>query len=166
MNRRSFISIFLICLIILITPELIGRCSAQVRLAPSAHVTNALAFTGSPDATGTVDRQQVRLCFSIVMQRLKLPENELPKVLVIHASRDVAEVADVHKTTIRRNAGTDSAYYEFWIVGQPQPSDCILAAYAILEKHFKIQISEEQQKKTALFVFRFMSSTVSAHGGH
>ncbi len=153
--------------VFLTLPGLIALSSAQVELNPSKQIDHALAFVSSPDARGTIDEQQVRVCYSLLAQRLRLPEKDLPHVVVFHVSSHAAHAGEVEKTSVRRNAGSkDSVYYEFWIVGQPKMTDYIRGLDAILEQHFSLQLSEEDQKSLGLFVLRFMSSTVSAHGGH
>jgi hypothetical protein len=148
-------------------PGLIVLSPAQVELRPSASVSHALAFVESSDALGKVDRQQVSLVYSLLAQRLKLPQKDLPHVMVFHVSSEAAHAGDVKTTSVRRNAaGKESVYYEFWIVGQPKPTDYIRYLDAVLEQHFNLNLTTEEQNGLGMFVLRFMSSTVSANGGH
>src|SRR5512143_136722 len=139
--------------------------SAQVELTPSHEVQHALAFISSPDAAGSVDCNQLRQCFSLLTQRLKLPQQALPHIVVIHASNQVAHAADVHASCVRRNAARDSKYYELWIVGPPKPSEYVRLFDTILEQHYNLRLSEEEKRAAGLFVQRLMSNTISAKGG-
>lgn len=157
----------LVAALILAACCIVDRTSAQVELSPSSYVDHALVFMDFSGVPGTVGRQQVRLCYGLLAQRLKVSEKELPHVFVIHASPEAAHAVDVSAITIRRIViGQKSPYYEFWVVGRPQTTDYIRGFLTILEDHFKLYISTEERKDAALFVLRFMSSTVSAHGAN
>jgi hypothetical protein len=164
MVPRALALLILDCLwIVVLTPGSL----AQVQLAPSSQVDHALGFVESPDATGTLDRQQARLCYSLLAQRLKLTDRELPHVLVIHASPETAHAANVSSFHIRRTFGERrEVYYEFWLVGQPQPTEYVRGFYRILTDHFQMVIPKQEAGNIAKFVSRILSSTVNAGGRH
>lgn len=139
--------------------------TAQVQLTPSHQVQHALAFIDSPDAPGTLDANHLRQCFSLLAQRLKLPDSDLPHVVVIHVSPEAAHAADVRASCVRRNAAGNSQYYEFWIVGRPKPAEYARFLYTIFEQHYNLTLSIGEQQQVAAFVTRLMSSTVNASGG-
>ncbi len=156
----------LIVALILGTSSLVGTLSAQVRLTPSSYTDHALVFITSPDAPGTVDQQKVRQAYTLLAQRLKVPEAELPHVIVIRPSAQLAHAAAVSKNTLRRNAGEDGTYYELWIVEKPHLGTYIGALCKLLDKHFNLQLSDEQRTQASRFVLRLLSGTVSAHAEH
>ncbi len=140
---------------------------AQVELGASKQVEHALTFAATTDAPGTLDRQQVRLCLSLLVQRLHLGGADLPHIIVIHASKETAHAVDIAKTGIRRSASDNHpTYYELWIVGRPEPADYVVSLYTILEQQFGIVASKEEQKKIANFVLRYLTDTVDVHRGH
>ncbi|MGI9103035.1 MAG: hypothetical protein ACR2IF_11395 [Terriglobales bacterium] len=163
MEPRGALSVLVLAFALALAPP----CAhSQVHLNGSREVEHALVFTASPDAPGSIDRQQVRLCLNLLTQRLHLGGAELPHIIVIHVSKRAAHAVDVAKTGIRRSASEDHpTYYELWIVGKPDPADYVVNVYTILEQHFGIVASKEEKKKVASFVLRYLTDTVDAHGG-
>lgn len=135
---------------------------------PSGAPTDHLVVLSSPDAVGHVSLERLNSCLLQLARDWKLDEHSLPRITVMHVSKQGARVASVNSTlTIRRNrsSDTDDVYYELWLVDAPKLDEYLLGLENILEQHYNLQPTDEKRKEVLQRAARVESATISIYEG-
>jgi len=126
---------------------------------------HALAFVPTRKGVEAVDHERMTASLALLLRQMHLSEQDLPHILVIQPTPEVAHATGATQSTVRRaNPSGGPVYYELWIVGPPKPAEYITGLHLILEEYFSVQISDADRKSDVLRVMRVMDATVSAHG--
>lgn len=140
--------------------------AAVVPVPASVTISDNVVFLESPDAKGNFQRERINACLNQLVREMDLKDKHLPTIVVMHVSDKVGRAVGVEHTSLRRNSerGGSDGYYEFWIVGQGQPVEYVLAVEKILEHHFHLNWSDEHRKGVMVRVMRYLNNTVNAYG--
>jgi hypothetical protein len=126
-----------------------------------------VVVVASPDAPGVITGDKLTECFLRLAREWKIPQKDLPNIVVFHVSKKAAETAFVDRdTAIRRNtAGSDgSEYFEVWLVGKPELK-YVLALQNVLEYQFGLRPTEKQRNEVVDWVGRIEDATISVQEG-
>lgn len=136
-----------------------------MRASAQEAISTNLVLVRSSDAPPGVSKAQVVHCTRQLVHAMNVDGTDLPHILVLNVSKDVAHAAGVRKMSVRRNTGSDGApYFELWIVGDTTLSDYIATMGTILERHFGLNYTKEQRKQVLHRAVRYLAATVEAPG--
>lgn len=134
----------------------------------SRHVEEHLIILNSSDATGSIAPQRVSSCLQQLVQEWKLDEQTLPRIMLIHASKQAATKVQVkEEIAVRKNGvrGEPTEYFEIWIVGEPKLRSIVIALQNVLESHYALHVTSEQRKAVIDRVIRLQDATIDVAEG-
>jgi len=126
-----------------------------------------VSLVASPDAPGSLSVHRLERCLEQLAHEWKLPEKDLPNVVVFHVSKKVADSAFVvDDVAVRRNhsGNTGGEYYELWLVGQPDRK-YVLGLQNVIEYHFGLKPTDDERATVVARVARIEDATVNVAEG-
>lgn len=148
-----------------ITALILLACFAASAVPPPEAVAGNLVFVESPDVRGKLPKNKLAGSMAELVRALKLPVKTLPRVLVLHVSSQAGEAVGVQSCALRHNSGQIAdPYYELWIVGDANTGEYTAAFEQVLERHFKLPMTDTERDKVIARVMRFLNATIDAHG--
>jgi len=112
-----------------------------------------IGLVNSPDAPGQLSNTELSVCLLAIATILRVEEERLPRILVLHVSESVAtEFGVTAPGVIRHNrcgAGEPLQYYEVWVIGTPDLSEYAAGFTGVLEDWFSLSISDKERRMAA-----------------
>ena len=103
-----------------------------------------------------------------VASEMGLAGREMPLIVVVKVSDEEAATAAVNRIAVRHIEGTNAgSYYEVWISTKTTVPDITDSMARILEREFRVPLSDTEREKIVRRVSRYLLNTVSvdAYGG-
>ena len=131
-------------------------------------IDKQLVVLSSSDAPGVLTQRSVAVCLKQLAQEWKADERSLPKIVIIHVSKQAAQLVSINdKIAVRKNSkvGGETEYFELWIAGEPEIRAIVLALENVLESHFQMQVTDDQRKAVMARVVLVQDSTMEVQQG-
>jgi hypothetical protein len=100
----------------------------------------------------------------LLVRELGLEGKDLPRIMVVHVSKNAGKAAGVPANRVRRNSAGDlsDVYYEFWIVGPSNAAAYAISLETVLESEFELKLTAAERDQVLARVVRALDATVSA----
>ncbi|HWC18362.1 MAG TPA: hypothetical protein VG498_15175 [Terriglobales bacterium] len=132
---------------------------------PLEDFSQSVAVLSAPGQP-TLHRKQLLAMFYRCAVELKVQDRLMPRVVVVSAGAEEADVADVSRKGhifIEHHPQSGNIVYMAWIVGRPRDSDIIEVFVKVLNNAFAIGLSPEQVDAMVKRLYAEHSATIEVN---